>query len=88
MTTTAKEKDYVRHSVNYAEPNWNHAASGIRCRVDWAGAFVYEFSRSHIGKTRIIAYNIEHARQALEELERETDEKWEKENEGIESKEE
>ena len=88
MTTTAKEKDHVRHPVNYAEPNWGHAASGIRCRVDWTGAFVYEFPRSHIGPKRIIAYNIDHARQAREELEREADEKWEKENEGIESTEE
>lgn len=88
MTTTAKEKDYVRHSVNYAEPNWNHAASGIRCRVDWSGAHVYEFKRSHIGPTRIIAYNIDHARAHLEELEREAQEKWEKENEGVESVEE
>ena len=42
--------------VNWAQPQWRHAASGIRCRADWKNAYVYD---TQVGL--IIAYNQVHA---------------------------
>jgi hypothetical protein len=28
--------------IDWARPNWQHAASGIRCRADWKNAHVYD----------------------------------------------
>lgn len=38
--------------VNWANPQWRHAAAGIRCRADWKGAHVYDTEAGWI-----IAYN-------------------------------
>ena len=78
-------KNHEVEPVNYAVPNWNHNAAGIACRSDWKGAKVYVFPRSHIGKAKIIAYSLADALHALEALEAASNEKWERENEGIES---
>ena len=80
-----KAKDHDIEQVNYAQPNWKHNASGISCRADWKGAKVYVFRRSHIGPTKIIAYNLEDALFTLESLEADSDRQWERENEGIPS---
>ena len=42
--------------VNWAAPQWQHAASGIRCRADWRNAYVYD---TQVGL--IIAYSQAHA---------------------------
>lgn len=42
--------------VNWANPQWRYAASGIRCRADWKNAHVYD---TDVGL--IIAYNQKHA---------------------------
>lgn len=42
--------------VNWAQPQWQHAASGIRCRADWRNAFVYDTDAG-----LIIAYSQAHA---------------------------
>jgi len=42
--------------VNWAQPQWRHAASGIRCRADWKNAYVYD---TQVGL--IIAYSQAHA---------------------------
>ena len=49
---------FRRFPVNWANPNWKHNAHGIQCRLDWTGAWVYEFPQIKGG---IIAYNYEHA---------------------------
>ena len=49
--------------VNWAKPNWNHAAAGIRCRADWKGAQVY-----HTEAGWIIAYTEAHADDAAREV--------------------
>lgn len=53
--------------VNWAEPQWRYAASGIRCRADWKQAHVY-----HTEVGWIIAYSQLHAddraREVLEEM--------------------
>ena len=52
--------------VNWAAPQWQHAASGIRCRADWRNAWVYDTDAG-----LIIAYSQKHAddkaREALED---------------------
>lgn len=42
--------------VNWAAPQWRHAASGIRCRADWRNAWVYDTDAG-----LIIAYSQAHA---------------------------
>lgn len=42
--------------VNWAQPQWRYAASGIRCRADWRNARVYD---TDVGP--IIAYSQAHA---------------------------
>ena len=42
--------------VNWARPNWQYAAAGIRCRADWKNAHVYD---TKVGW--IIAYSQAHA---------------------------
>ena len=49
--------------VNWAVPNWKHAASGIRCRADWKGAHVY-----HTEVGWIIAYSQAHADEKAREV--------------------
>lgn len=53
-------------SVNWAAPQWRHAASGIRCRADWRNAYVFDTDAG-----LIIAYSRAHAedkaREVLEE---------------------
>lgn len=78
-------KDHDIEPVNYAIPNWNHNAVGIGCKADWRGAKVYAFKRSHVGPVKIIAHSLSDAMHALEALEANAQEKWERENEGIES---
>ena len=51
--------------VNYAQPQWKHAASGIRCRADWKGAYVYDTDAGWI-----VAYSQAHANdKAMEVIE-------------------
>lgn len=38
--------------INWAQPQWRYAASGIRCRADWKNAYVYDTDAG-----LIIAYN-------------------------------
>ena len=49
-------KRQLPQPVNWAQPQWRHAASGIRCRADWKNAYVYD---TQVGL--IIAYNQAHA---------------------------
>jgi hypothetical protein len=42
--------------INWAQPQWQHAASGIRCRADWKHAWVYDTDAG-----LIIAYSQKHA---------------------------
>ena len=49
--------------VNWARPNWNYAAAGIRCRADWKGAQVY-----HTEVGWIIAYTEAHANDKAAEV--------------------
>ena len=49
--------------VNWAVPNWKHAASGIRCRADWKGAHVY-----HTEVGWIIAHSQAHANDTAREV--------------------
>lgn len=49
--------------VNWAQPQWQHAASGIRCRADWRNAYVYE---TDVGL--IIAYSQSHANEKAREV--------------------
>jgi len=51
-----KTKRQLPVPVNWARPNWHHAAAGIRCRADWKGAQVY-----HTEVGWIIAYTEAHA---------------------------
>lgn len=52
--------------VNWANPQWRHAAAGIRCRADWRNAYVFDTDAG-----LIIAYSRAHAedkaREVLEE---------------------
>lgn len=63
-----KTKKLPPQPVNWAQPQWRYAASGIRCRADWKGAHVYD---TEVGL--IIAYSQAHAndmaRSVLEERE-------------------
>lgn len=54
--------------VNWAKPQWQHAASGIRCRADWKGANVY-----HTQAGWIIAYSQAHANDKANEVLEEQD---------------
>lgn len=58
--------------VNYARPNWTHAAHGIRCRADWAGAQVY---KTEVGD--IIAYSQKDALHRAQEIKNELTEQKE-----------
>jgi hypothetical protein len=49
--------------VDWARPNWQHAASGIRCRADWKNAHVYD---TKVGS--IIAYSQAHANDRAAEV--------------------
>ena len=51
-----KSKKLPPQPVNWAQPQWRYAASGIRCRADWKGAYVYD---TEVGW--IIAYSQAHA---------------------------
>jgi len=51
-----KTKRKPPQQVNWAQPQWKHAASGIRCRADWKGAHVYD---TEVGW--IVAYSQAHA---------------------------
>ena len=81
----AHSRNHTKLAINYAEPNWNYSAQGISCRLDWKGASVYEFDKSHMGRVRILAYSLKDAIATLEALENEKYEAWERENKGIES---
>lgn len=62
-----KSKKLPPQPVNWAEPQWKYAASGIRCRADWKQAWVYDTDAG-----LIIAYSQLHAddraREVLEEI--------------------
>jgi hypothetical protein len=49
--------------VNYAQPQWKHAASGIRCRADWRNAHVFDTDAG-----LIIAYSRAHAEDKASEV--------------------
>lgn len=51
-----KAKKLPPQPINWANPQWRYAASGIRCRADWKNAHVYD---TDVGL--IIAYNQKHA---------------------------
>lgn len=51
-----KSKKLPPQPVNWAEPQWKYAASGIRCRADWKQAWVYDTDAG-----LIIAYSQAHA---------------------------
>ena len=59
--------------INWANPQWHHAASGIRCRADWKHAWVYDTDAG-----LIIAYSQKHAdykaREVMEEQDAMNDE--------------
>jgi hypothetical protein len=42
--------------INWAQLQWQYAASGIRCRADWRNAWVYDTDAG-----LIIAYSQKHA---------------------------
>ena len=54
--------------INWAQPQWQYAASGIRCRADWKNAHVYD---TDVGL--IIAYNQKHADDKAAEVMEEQD---------------
>jgi hypothetical protein len=55
-------------AINWATPQWQHAASGIRCRADWRNAWVYD---TEVGL--IIAYSQKHANDRAVEVMEEQD---------------
>jgi hypothetical protein len=58
-----KTKGQPPQTVNWAKPQWHHAASGIRCRADWKNAHVYD---TKVGW--IIAYSQAHANDKAAEV--------------------
>ena len=56
-------KSKLPQLVNWAQPQWQHAASGIRCRADWRNAYVYETDAG-----LIIAYSQSHANEKAREV--------------------
>jgi hypothetical protein len=58
-----KTKGQPPQTVNWAKPNWQYAASGIRCRADWKNAHVYD---TRVGW--IIAYSQAHANDKAAEV--------------------
>lgn len=54
--------------INWAAPQWQHAASGIRCRADWRNAWVYDTDAG-----LIIAYSQKHADDKAREVMEEQD---------------
>lgn len=54
--------------INWAQPQWQHAASGIRCRADWRNAWVYDTDAG-----LIIAYSQKHADDKAREVMEEQD---------------
>lgn len=57
--TLVKKHKAPPQPVNWAQPQWRYAASGIRCRADWKNAHVFE---TEVGL--IIAYSRAHAEDA------------------------
>ena len=55
---------FRRSPIDYANPRWHFNAKGINARIDWAGAWVYEFKCG----TRIAAYSYEHEYERLVEV--------------------
>ena len=51
-----KKRKLPPQYINWAQPQWQHAASGIRCRADWRNAWVYDTDAG-----LIIAYSQKHA---------------------------
>jgi hypothetical protein len=58
-----KTKRQPPKQVDWARPNWQYAASGIRCRADWKNAHVYD---TRVGW--IIAYSQAHANDKAAEV--------------------
>ena len=58
-----KAKQLPPQPVNWAAPQWRHAASGIRCRADWRNAWVYDTDAG-----LIIAYSQKHAEDKASQL--------------------
>lgn len=63
-----KTKKLPPQPVNWAAPQWRHAASGIRCRADWKNAHVYDTDAG-----LIIAYSRAHAEDKASEVLEEQD---------------
>jgi hypothetical protein len=62
-----KSKKLPPQQINWAQPQWQYAASGIRCRADWKGAHVY-----HTEVGWIVAYSQAHANDRAKEVVDET----------------
>ena len=58
-----KVKKLPPQPVNWAQPQWRHAASGIRCRADWKNAHVFDTDAG-----LIIAYSRAHAEDKANEV--------------------
>ena len=58
-----KSKKLPPQPVNWAEPQWRYAASGIRCRADWKQAWMYNTDAG-----LIIAYSQAHANDRAREV--------------------
>ena len=58
-----KRNRKLPQAVNYAQPQWKHAASGIRCRADWRNALVFDTDAG-----LIIAYSRAHAEEKASEV--------------------
>lgn len=58
-----KTKKLLPQPVNWANPQWRHAASGIRCRADWKNAHVFDTDAG-----LIIAYSRAHAEDKANEV--------------------
>jgi hypothetical protein len=61
-----KFKKLPPQQINWAQPQWQYAASGIRCRADWKGAHVY-----HTEVGWIVAYSQAHANDMAKQVESE-----------------
>lgn len=56
-----KKLKIEKANVNYAEPNWSHTWSTIKCRADWHDANVYIFPNNPETGKGILAYSEEQA---------------------------
>ena len=63
-----KAKKLPPQPINWAQPQWQHAASGIRCRADWKHAWVYDTDAG-----LIIAYSQKHVDDKAAEVMEEQD---------------